>query len=200
LLDQQLQQWMKAAQAGDATAYHQVLEKSAQLTHKFLIKNGLEPIDADDVTQEVLIAIDKAKATYDIRYSFLGWMYAIVRFKLADFFRAKYKRESRTSDEDLELLIEEAQIEDQFTIKELREMIDTAMNGLSKVQKQIIIQMKFEGKSVKEIALQLKMSESAVKVSASRGYAKLKVILLKEHGIIRCNLLLFIIEYISRGN
>jgi RNA polymerase sigma-70 factor (ECF subfamily) len=57
------------------------------------------------------------------------------------------------------------------------EAIRAAVNALPPRQRQVIEQLKFEDRSVREVAGRLRMSESAVKVTAHRGYRALRRLL-----------------------
>ena len=61
------------------------------------------------------------------------------------------------------------------------EAIHAAVASLPERQREVIEALKFQDQSVREVAGRLSMSESAVKVTAHRGYQALKR-LLRGHG------------------
>src|ERR1700732_2410895 len=76
---------------GDSRAYHALLERltghlRAYYRHRFaLIGHG--PTEAEDLLQEVLIAIHTHRHTYDRAQPFTPWVYAIARYKFLDYLR-----------------------------------------------------------------------------------------------------------------
>jgi RNA polymerase sigma-70 factor (ECF subfamily) len=74
---------------GDVAAYKALLAKlSGHLRAYFkgrLARIGLGPVDAEDLVQEVLIAIHTHRHTYDPVQLFTPWAYAIARYKFLDY-------------------------------------------------------------------------------------------------------------------
>jgi RNA polymerase sigma-70 factor, ECF subfamily len=103
-------------------------------------------------------------------------MYAIVKYKLWDYLRYRKKVYDKEISDDGSLL---GKIEGKSTEENplLEEELSIAIDKLSPKEKKIISLLKLEGYKVKEIALQLKMSETSVKVAAHRGYVKLRKLL-----------------------
>ena len=82
---------MIASLDGDGGVYHALLERltghlRAHYRHRFaLIGHG--PTEAEDLLQEVLIAIHTHRHTYDPSQPFTPWIYAIARYKFLDYLR-----------------------------------------------------------------------------------------------------------------
>jgi len=77
---------MRAAQSGDAAAYARLVRKIMPLLQRVLWARlrFLQAADRDDLTQEVLLSLHRAMATYDPRREFVPWLMAIARNKMAD--------------------------------------------------------------------------------------------------------------------
>ena len=75
---------MRRAQAGDATAWRQLLgELSIRLAQYFSRRLSSEHIqDLEDLVQETLLAIHNRRVTYDPAQPFTAWAYAMARYKL----------------------------------------------------------------------------------------------------------------------
>jgi len=56
---------MKQAQAGDQRAYEALLQETSRLLRPFLAKRLSFTNEVDDLMQEILISIDKARHTHD---------------------------------------------------------------------------------------------------------------------------------------
>src|SRR3546814_17944606 len=79
---------MVAGLAGNAEAYHQLLEAVAQrLRVYFTRRAGADCADLEDLVQETLIAIHRKRASYDRTLPFTAWLHAIARYKLIDHLR-----------------------------------------------------------------------------------------------------------------
>src|SRR5882762_3060001 len=80
-IETELRGLMIAGLAGDAAAHRALLERlSGQLRAYFkgqLNRIGRGPVEAEDLVQEVLIAIHTRRHTYDRSQPFTPWMYAI---------------------------------------------------------------------------------------------------------------------------
>lgn len=82
----------REAQAGDAAAYEAMLGMLYRYARN-VIRSRLGSIaDADDLTQECLVGVHKSLATYHPSRPIKPWVDAIIRYKLADHFRAWGRR------------------------------------------------------------------------------------------------------------
>jgi len=78
------------------------------LVHRFVQRYGLQAADADDVTQEVMVAVVKAlRGTGEWRYDpergrFRSWLFTVVRNKLRDFFSRGRRQPQGTGDSSLQ--------------------------------------------------------------------------------------------------
>ena len=69
---------MAAAQTGDRVAYESLLRHCVSFIVSIARRQGVPPDRTDDVVQEVLLTIHRARATYDPRRSFDAWLRVIV--------------------------------------------------------------------------------------------------------------------------
>jgi RNA polymerase sigma-70 factor, ECF subfamily len=165
------EQLMAEAQKGNTVMYNQLLTEvshyiKSYLKYKLRSENALP-----DILQEVLISLHNARHTYNLDLPFKPWLFKIVQSRLMDHFR-KQKRTADASalfgDESLQLLTAEAEVS-QIEIADFNK----ALSSLSPDQRDVLLAMKIEGKSIREIANERSMSESAVKVTAHRAYQSL---------------------------
>jgi len=89
--ERELRALMTASFDGDAGAYHKLLERltghlRAYYRHRFA-RIGHGPAEAEDLLQEVLIAIHTHRDTYDPLQPFTPWIHAIARYKFLDYLR-----------------------------------------------------------------------------------------------------------------
>jgi RNA polymerase sigma-70 factor (ECF subfamily) len=169
-----LESLMALAQQGDLNAYARVFEIITPLLRKFVRHKINKTEDSEDVVQEILISIHQASHTYDTTRPFHVWMYTIARYRLNDYLRSLYGRRKKGIEIGLNHDTADLASEENVTYThENREYLIKMLRTLPKKQRTIVTKLKIEGFSIQETALAMKMSESAVKVSAHRAYKML---------------------------
>src|ERR1700720_2560571 len=112
--ERELRALMTAGLDGDAIAYHRLLERltghlRAYYRNRFA-RIGHGAAEAEDLLQEVLIAVHTHRHTYDLSQPFTPWIHAIARYKFLDYLRrTKYsfknmpieRAEELTADSDM---------------------------------------------------------------------------------------------------
>nr|EPB93969.1 RNA polymerase sigma factor [Pseudomonas plecoglossicida NB2011] len=152
---------------GDARAYREFLAALASHLRGFLRRRlAHRPAEAEDLLQEVLLAVHNARHTYQPQQPLTAWVQAIARYKLVDYLRRYGQREARhvslEDDSDLFAANEEAPAEARRDLGKLLEQ-------LPERQRAPIVHVKLEGLSVDETARITGLSSSAVKVGIHRG-------------------------------
>ena len=165
---------MLKAQQGDKASYHKLLLALRKIIHAYTRKNVFNQDLVEDVVQDVLVAIHKARQTYQPHKPFKPWLNAIIRYKTIDAFR-KIGRNKEFESETAEG-IETFYSDQSNDYKQSLDKFDLqkALKKLPKKQQQVVVLMKINGLSVREVGKILSLSESAVKVSAHRAYKVLK--------------------------
>lgn len=153
--------------AGDGRAYGELLQESARILRPYLAKR-LNATDAEDVLQEILISLHKARHTYDGNRPYMPWLFAIANFRLKDRLRKLYADPLQNAGEveEIDCFLQENVTESAFDYESINKEID----NLPQKQSVILRLMHGEGYTAKEAAVKTGMSESAVKVSAHRAY------------------------------
>ena len=167
-----LEMLMRRAQSGDAKAYHQLLKETAGILRGYLRKWLKNPAEAEDVLQEVLISVHKARHTYDGNRPYKPWLLGITRFRLAEYWRRAYNDRLRQA---VDLTEAENNLAAPVTESGAGpEYIVAAFKELTAKQAEIMRLMHIEGYTAKETGEKLAMSEGAVKVAAHRAYKILR--------------------------
>jgi RNA polymerase sigma-70 factor (ECF subfamily) len=170
--EQQWAAWMRAGLTGDAAAYRQLLEAIVPRVRKFaaggLSRAGIGNADAEDVVQEILLAIHLKRQTWMQDQPFLPWLNAITRHKLIDVMRRRGRRGEVPIEGLIEILPDEsAQPETSQT--ELTKLV----SRLDGKQQAIVSSISLDGESIRDTATKLGMTEGAVRVGFHRGLKKL---------------------------
>ena len=90
-----LEALMKLSLGGDQRSYALVLQETARLLRPFLARRLNSGSEVDDLLQEILLSIHKARHTYDGNRPYKPWAYAIAKFRLQDHLRAHYANHLR---------------------------------------------------------------------------------------------------------
>ena len=170
-----LEALMKLSLDGDQRAYALLLQETARLLRPFLARRLNVASEVDDLLQEILISIHKARHTYDGERPYQPWAYAIAKFRLQDHLRAHYADHLRHA---VELSEVENDLPAPVTKSDISyESISGEIEKLLPKQATILQMMHQEGYTAKEVAEKIGMKESAVKVAAHRAYKILRRIL-----------------------
>ena len=163
---------MRQSLAGDQRAYAALLQETARLLRPFLAKRLNFTNEVDDLLQEILLSIHKAKHTYDGNRPYQPWVYAIAKFRLQDHLRAHYSDQLRHAVDLTEL---EDSLHENVTETAISyESISGEVGKLPEKQSLILQMMHQQGFTAKEVAEKIGMKESAVKVAAHRAYKVLR--------------------------
>jgi RNA polymerase sigma-70 factor (ECF subfamily) len=164
-MERRLQSLMVQGLDGNAAAYRELLDQLGRLLIVYFARRlGGGSGDAEDLVQEVLIAVHTRRATYDRGRPFTAWAHTIARYKLIDHYRRSRAHAAIPIDDAGELFA--ADRSEEATAKtDLKRL----MADLPEKQRQAIQQVKLEELPVAEAAERTGMSQSAVKVSVHRG-------------------------------
>lgn len=169
-LERRLSEMMRRAQDGDRRAYAELLTEIAPLLGGFVHARTARADWVDDIVQETLISLHRSRHAYDPVRPFLPWLYAIASHRLVDFAR-KQRRHETGAREEAE---ERGGAPD--PAERAGELLE-ALEALPPRQREIIRMLKSDGYSVAEVAERTGLSPSHVKVTAHRGYQKLRFLL-----------------------
>jgi RNA polymerase sigma-70 factor (ECF subfamily) len=163
---------MQRSLNGDTQAYAMLLKETARLLRPYLSRRLYAVSEVDDVLQEILLSIHKARHTYDGQRPYKPWMYAIANFRLQDHLRAHYADQLHDAEDfsELEEILPDDVTETGFNY----ESISIEVEKLPEKQATILRLMHHEGYTSKEVAEKMGMNESAVKVAAHRAYKILR--------------------------
>lgn len=163
-----LSQLMRTANRGDAAAYRRVLDGLAPMVRTIarreLRRFGRGPEDAEDVVQEVLLAVHLKRHTWDEGQPIEPWVRAIANYKTIDVLRRRRFREHLPIDD-----VHESDLV--AVVPRGTEALESAdlLASLPERQRQIVQGVAVEGWSAREMGDRLGMNEGAVRVSLHRA-------------------------------
>ena len=142
----ELQDLFKGALEGDQKKYSEFLSIITKVLRSF-VKKRITVNDVEDVVQEILISIHKARHTYDGIRAIMPWIFAIARFRIADYLRKIYSN-IRFENCDFEELCEI--LPDVTIVGQDYEYIDDILKNVPSREKTILTMMYIEECSVRE--------------------------------------------------
>lgn len=160
---------MVQSQRGDAKAYNQLLAELSVVTEKYLRAHFGDLYNLEDCIQEGLLAIHRARHTYDAKRLFRPWFFTIIHHKTIDILR---RNEPHKKAVEIERELDKSEI----SHVDLDRMIDgeRLMFELSHEQREAITLTKFIGMTAHEASVEVGVTESTLKARLRRGLDKIK--------------------------
>jgi RNA polymerase sigma factor (sigma-70 family) len=93
--------WMAAAQGGDRLAYERLLKACVPLLRRVARREGVPADRVDDVVQDVLLTVHRARQTYDPARSFTAWVCTITQRRAIDALRRHGRQGGREVQADV---------------------------------------------------------------------------------------------------
>jgi RNA polymerase sigma-70 factor, ECF subfamily len=171
---------MRQALAGHEPSYRQVLDEITRamrgVVRGALSRAGRGNADAEDIVQEILLAIHVKRETWDQAQPLAPWVNAITRYKLIDCLRRQGIRVAVPIDavsETLAVVVEDTS-SDTGDVRKL-------LVHLAERDRRIVEDISLEGRSIGETARSLGMQEGAVRVALHRAIKKLAALYRREN-------------------
>jgi RNA polymerase sigma-70 factor (ECF subfamily) len=177
-----LRSGMTAAQRGDEIAYERLLSELIPLLRSFVRARLRDDSAAvEDVVQNVLLAVHRARHTYRSERRFGPWLGAVARNAVVDHLRSRGRR--RLRELSLDAAAEPAAAEPlPLADGELSPELRSALERLPAAQREAVELIQIRGLSVAEAAVHAGVKPGALKVRAHRGYTALRRMLTPEDG------------------
>lgn len=176
-LEQRLAASMAAAQAGDAAAYADLLRACVPVIAAVARGKGIALDRVDDVVQETLLTLHRARATYDPARPFLPWLHAIAKRRAIDALRHHGRNQARevhdpltyASQPDANPLTGE-RLDQSDRARRLAAAVATLPPG----QREAVERLGLGEETLEEAAAQTGRSKTALKVNLHRALKALR--------------------------
>lgn len=168
---------MTAAQAGDRVSYERLLRECIPHIKRVARRSGVRPESLDDVVQDVLVTVHRARQTYDPTRSFANWLSAIAQRRAIDHLRHRGRRERREISDDLAYdghpdagATPEGALERENRERDVR----GAVAALSPGQREAVELLAVRQRSLAEAAAETGKTKGALKVNLHRALKTLR--------------------------
>lgn len=175
---EELAENIRHAQAGDDTAFAQLVQSTIDGAYRFVRSLGAEPEDAEDAVQEAYVRVWRALHRFDAAKPFTPWLYQIVKRSFYDLHRSRRKEFLQQPHDDFDQMLS---IQDPgplpdaiFEQEESRNRVRSVLEELPVRERSILMLRYDEGFSFEEIAESLEMPSATVRSIHHRAIAKLR--------------------------
>jgi RNA polymerase sigma-70 factor (ECF subfamily) len=175
--DQRWSRWMALAQGGDRSAYNALLREIVPLIQRVARRQGVEGAAVDDVVQDVLSSIHRARHTYDPSRSFAAWATTISQRRAIDVLRRLSRHATREAHAPLayENYAEPGMEPDRpLDEAERARILREAIADLAEGQREAVEHLAIREMSLSEAARLTGKSKGALKVNLHRAMKALR--------------------------
>lgn len=172
---------MVRSQAGDKSAYRQLLGELYPVISGYLKKRLGALGHEEDFVQECLMAVHSARHTYDAKRPFSPWMFTVVRYKSIDLLRKKQRiwKNEVVNDE----IVTAAADETNDLVDGEKDMLQEALAALPEAMRRAVELTKIQGLDSEEAAKQENISSEALRALVSRAYKIMRKHLEKSNAV-----------------
>jgi RNA polymerase sigma factor (sigma-70 family) len=175
--DQRRAGQMAAAQAGDRAAYEALLQDCVPLIRAVAGRRGVAADYVEDVVQDVLLTIHRARQTYDPSRSFNAWLRTIAERRAVDLLRRIGRQRAREvhAPNDFESFADEsADPARRGAAAGAGAVVRDALATLPPGQREAVQALVLEEQSLAEAAAATRRSKGALKVNLHRALKALR--------------------------
>ncbi len=149
-------------QRGSLTAFESLFESYSQKLYRFSFSYLKSEIDAEDIVQEIFLKLWENKSSIKTGTSFQSYLFTIA----SNAIRKNFKKNARIKKFQVDLFeslaIENPALEEQPNFEELLSKLDLLIEQMPIRRKEIFLKRKKEGKSVRDIASEMEISDKTV--------------------------------------
>jgi RNA polymerase sigma-70 factor (ECF subfamily) len=166
-------QLMVASLAGDQMAYKRLLQSLYPAIQRYLFRKLGALAAEEDFVQECLLAVHRARHTYDSQRPFEPWLYTVCKYKAIELLRKRQIQWKREILDD-EIVATKVSPDSKNNNDDLKSTMQEALEKLPPEMKRAVVLTKIEGLSTEEAAAQEGVSSQALRTRVSRAYKLLR--------------------------
>ena len=171
----EMNELVQRAQKGDLSAIREIYLEHHNQVYRFIWSRVHDPTQADDLTGEVFLRMVASLPKYQDRaLPFRAWLYRIARNLVIDNYRWNQNREYVPLESVAEDLVGGESPEKITELALAFERVQQALENLAPDQREVVELRFLAGLSLKEVALAVDKTVSAVKSLQHRGLSSLR--------------------------
>jgi len=162
-----------AARAGDAVALEELMREHRAQVVRYAMRLCISPEDAEDATQEALLALSRYIASLREVAALSRWLFLAVRTHCVRLARRSV-RHALSLDDGAELSLEGPNPEEQLVDRQLRHRISVIMSEIEPSMRDVLLRRDVLGESASDAAAALGISVEALKSRLHRARTEVK--------------------------
>ncbi|HLZ10615.1 MAG TPA: sigma-70 family RNA polymerase sigma factor [Chloroflexota bacterium] len=171
--------WIKRARDLDNRAWERLYELAFPQVYRYVSSKVRGVPEAEDITEEVFLGalqtVGNLRATDEA--GFLGWLFQIARYKIADHLRRQYRRPTDPLDPEIEISDPSLTPEDEAMQGDERATIRAALAALTSEQQEVVVMKYSLGYDNARVAAILGKSPGAINQLQHRALGALRRLL-----------------------
>ncbi len=159
---------------GDQSCFSQLVERYQKPLYRYLRRLGLDHDEAADVMQNSFVRAWNNLSSLHEDGNFRSWLYTIASNQAKNWFRSRSRLAALEQSAD-SFMDESSDQDREMDREKMRNWLDSALNRLPDVQRQVVILRAFEDTPFVAVAEICGMSLTAAKVSYHRALKKMAI-------------------------
>ena len=167
---------VRKAQTGDATSFARLYERFYDRIFRYVSFKTGGIAEAEDITEEVFLRMLESISSFKWQGNpFSSWLFRIAHNLVVDHFRKKARQRQTPLEDAIGIIGEsDANLDGNLDVKLTMRDVKQAMEGLTKLQREVITLRFAGGLSLKETAQAVGKKENAVKALQHAGIQNLR--------------------------
>jgi RNA polymerase sigma-70 factor (family 1) len=149
-------------QKSDVEAFDMLYEKYSVKLYKFSRRYLRSTGEAEEVVQSCFLKVWENHKSLNKELSFKSYLFTIVFNDICKLFRQRSYQQKFISDTKYKYINSLSESEESIDYKSLLEKVQCIINKLPERQRKIFLKSRIEGKSAKEIALEIGLSPATI--------------------------------------
>jgi len=173
---------VERARRGDDAALEEVVRAAYGPVRRWALVQTGDPVEADDLTQDVLIRMIRRLDSYHGDSGFSTWLYAMTRNAAIDRFRSRARRTRLGDDPRIRWEAEAAAKHDPYNTlqtNELRTLIESFFEELPQRQREVFDLVELQGIPAPEVARLLGIEPVSVRANLFKARKRIRARILE---------------------
>ncbi len=171
---------------GDSEAFSELMKLFQGPVYSYLVRAGVKPADRDDLFQEIILKIHRAREQYDGERAMFPWIFTIAVNTTRNHFRklGAVKWSEQLTDKE-PVMVDELTSADLVEARESAGWLEKEIERLNLSEREVIILVCIEHMDQAEAAKSLEIPLNTLKTHLRRGRLKLATALTRRNAVIR---------------
>ncbi|HUF49785.1 MAG TPA: RNA polymerase sigma factor [Longimicrobiales bacterium] len=176
--DSELDDLVRAAQVGPEAALLRLLAAVRPLVYRWSLVQTGAPDDAEDITQQVLLRVQRGVSSFTFAARFTTWLYAVTRRTAADWRRTQQRRSTLLAARPPQAAHSE---QPDIESSRLLELVRVHLGGLPARQRELFDLVDLQGVPPNEAADRLGLNHNTARVHVLRARRAIRARILAVH-------------------